>query len=94
MNENSHRGPGAAGRSESRLGRRTGNEALRGHGILTSAPQITATEKPFGSLFTVTCDPPAGSGQLGSDLTAGGGLPMFRTLPARPIPPQSGRIFR
>src|ERR1700674_411049 len=86
MNENSHRGCGSAGRSESRLGERTGNEALRGHGIPTPTPQTGATEKPFGSLFTLTPDPLAGSGQLRSDLTAGGGLPMFRSRPARPIP--------
>src|ERR1700730_10267293 len=42
MNENSHRDGGSAGRSESRLGERTGNEVLRSHGILTPAPQTTA----------------------------------------------------
>ena len=56
--------------------------------------QPAATEKPFGSVFTLSRDPRAGSGHEGSDLTAGGGLPMFRSRPARLIPPQSGRILR
>src|ERR1700730_55203 len=50
----------------------------RAPGNLPAHHKPAATEKPRGSLFTLCCEPPAGSGHQGPDLTAGGGLPMFR----------------